>query len=550
MLKTKIFTWRSSWSLLRIWSLGFLIVATICAYSTSVLAINAVELTNILTEGERSINTHYNEQIKTNCVGTDQAAITACKDALNKERQASLTYFRNGTLEDRQTYTHALSAQAADIDTELAEANGSVATLTEVVQKFDAQKTALQQEQRTNNCSTQPGPYCVTLTEKLTTLERDLPLAKEKLKAAQDKVTALNQEKIKAANAMLTNASSVTDTKKSQIKAEADQAKKDIKKKAEEEMNAQCSSKKQAVTNAETNQKNCETTYQGQIRNCNGLALPNIPQCKKDAETAKGQCQVGDYASKQRAVDTAKNQLAACASKQGAAKETCESAANTALTAAQENLTQTKLAKAKKDLEKCEQPIADKAKEEITQVDKSAEGKIEAASKDSLEAQQTAQKEAAAAKSAQAAAVGCKFKFQVELVAPFSQPPPKPGNKDWDIQKYQGNCFVWRGPTVNAGDATDAPLSGGHWYQILGADNGNELLTRYARMIYTFLAGVIGIISVLMVIVGGIQVSVGGVNQGAIESGKNRIIAALAGIALLFISSLILYTINPHFFAF
>ncbi len=100
-----------------------------------------------------------------------------------------------------------------------------------------------------------------------------------------------------------------------------------------------------------------------------------------------------------------------------------------------------------------------------------------------------------------------------------------------------GNCFVYRGESGK-----------GKWYQIVAGSDGGEILKQYAKQLYRFLASVIGLISVLMLIVGGIQITTAGASQDGVQKGKDRVFAALAGLALLFLSGLILYTINPNFF--
>jgi len=138
--------------------------------------------------------------------------------------------------------------------------------------------------------------------------------------------------------------------------------------------------------------------------------------------------------------------------------------------------------------------------------------------------------------------------FEVELEAGFERlpvgkaitadgviiPGVEGGRK---MNEDTGTCFIWHGNEQN-----------GRWYQLIEGGNSTDIMTAFARQIYLFLAGTVGLLSVLMIIVGGIQISVAGTNQEGLEAGKDRIMAAMAGLALLFLSSLILYTINPLFF--
>ncbi len=84
--------------------------------------------------------------------------------------------------------------------------------------------------------------------------------------------------------------------------------------------------------------------------------------------------------------------------------------------------------------------------------------------------------------------------------------------------------------------------------QIFFTKSGAELLYTYVGTIYKWAAGTIGIVTVLLLVWGGIEISTAGGDQGKTEKAKERIIQSLAGLVLLFLSALILYTINPNFF--
>ncbi|MFA5352275.1 MAG: pilin [Candidatus Gracilibacteria bacterium] len=89
----------------------------------------------------------------------------------------------------------------------------------------------------------------------------------------------------------------------------------------------------------------------------------------------------------------------------------------------------------------------------------------------------------------------------------------------------------------------------GRWSQVIRGSDGIDILTTYTTLIYRWLAGFIGIAAVLLIVIGGIMISSAGANQEGMESGKKLITSALAGLVLLFVSSLILYTVNPDFFS-
>ncbi len=78
---------------------------------------------------------------------------------------------------------------------------------------------------------------------------------------------------------------------------------------------------------------------------------------------------------------------------------------------------------------------------------------------------------------------------------------------------------------------------------------GTSLLFGYIGTLYKWAAGMVGLISVVVIIFSGIQISAGGGDTQAIDDAKGRIGKSLAGLAVLFLSGLILYTINPTFFS-
>jgi hypothetical protein len=84
--------------------------------------------------------------------------------------------------------------------------------------------------------------------------------------------------------------------------------------------------------------------------------------------------------------------------------------------------------------------------------------------------------------------------------------------------------------------------------QVLYAPSGAGLLYGYIGLIYKYAAGIIGIISVLYLVWGGIMITTAGDNTGRIDEAKTKIFQSIAGLILLFLSAVILYTINPNFF--
>jgi len=84
--------------------------------------------------------------------------------------------------------------------------------------------------------------------------------------------------------------------------------------------------------------------------------------------------------------------------------------------------------------------------------------------------------------------------------------------------------------------------------QVFLSQSGVDMLYIYIGAIYRWGASVIGIIAVLVIVISGIQISAAGGEQSVVTSAKTRITQSLIGIVILFLSGIILYTINPTFF--
>lgn len=84
--------------------------------------------------------------------------------------------------------------------------------------------------------------------------------------------------------------------------------------------------------------------------------------------------------------------------------------------------------------------------------------------------------------------------------------------------------------------------------QVYLSKGGTSLILNYISTIYKWAASIVGIVAVTVIIISGIQISLAGGDTQAVENAKARIIKSLSGIVILFLSGLILYTINPTFF--
>ncbi len=117
-----------------------------------------------------------------------------------------------------------------------------------------------------------------------------------------------------------------------------------------------------------------------------------------------------------------------------------------------------------------------------------------------------------------------------------------------DNKGKESDCFTY--PRLQyscpANDRGDAKFYCDRVGVIVGS-NGIDILKVYIGTIYRWAASIVGIIAVLRIVIAGVQISV---SQGAgqLEDGKNKIFQSLASIILLFLSGLLLWTINPNFF--
>jgi hypothetical protein len=112
------------------------------------------------------------------------------------------------------------------------------------------------------------------------------------------------------------------------------------------------------------------------------------------------------------------------------------------------------------------------------------------------------------------------------------------------------NYTLWHGEAI-VGRNERGPVQA-----ILAFQPGKEhqgplgLLYSYLGVVYKFMSGIIVGFVILIAIIGGIRMTTSYGNQESFKKGRDMIIKALIGMALWFLASLILYTINPTFFVF
>lgn len=85
-------------------------------------------------------------------------------------------------------------------------------------------------------------------------------------------------------------------------------------------------------------------------------------------------------------------------------------------------------------------------------------------------------------------------------------------------------------------------------YERISGASGSDIFGRYVSALYRWAAGIVGIVAVLTMVYSGIQISMAGGDTAKLDSAKNRIMQSIIGLVILFLSGLILYTINPGFF--
>jgi len=125
----------------------------------------------------------------------------------------------------------------------------------------------------------------------------------------------------------------------------------------------------------------------------------------------------------------------------------------------------------------------------------------------------------------------------------------RPDKSDPNAKVWKCMATIWSGGSIPEGDK-------GPVQAILTADASKQyqgpftLLYNYIRLIYNYMSGIIIGVSVLFIVIGGIQITLYGAKEDNLNHGKARIVKAIIGLIIWFTASLILYTINPTFFTF
>lgn len=84
--------------------------------------------------------------------------------------------------------------------------------------------------------------------------------------------------------------------------------------------------------------------------------------------------------------------------------------------------------------------------------------------------------------------------------------------------------------------------------QVLMGKSGTSILYGYISLIYRWAAATIGMVCVGTLVYYGTRIAASGSNESVLTEAKDHIVQSLGGLILLFLSAVILYTINPNFF--
>ena len=84
--------------------------------------------------------------------------------------------------------------------------------------------------------------------------------------------------------------------------------------------------------------------------------------------------------------------------------------------------------------------------------------------------------------------------------------------------------------------------------QVIRGTSGVGIIKTYVTIMYRWASSIVGIIAVLVIVISGIQISMDQGGGDGVTAAKTRIFQSITALTVLFLSALILYTINPTFF--
>lgn len=129
-------------------------------------------------------------------------------------------------------------------------------------------------------------------------------------------------------------------------------------------------------------------------------------------------------------------------------------------------------------------------------------------------------------------------------VYPENEPDPDNPGQTRVVQKCYDTRSIYTKKFAECQAASFTSCEKRQW--IIGT-SGTGIVKVYVRQIFGFAAGLVGFLVVVNIVVNGIRISVSGVS-GDISAAKDKIVQAIVALVLLFLSGVILYTVNPDFF--
>jgi len=130
----------------------------------------------------------------------------------------------------------------------------------------------------------------------------------------------------------------------------------------------------------------------------------------------------------------------------------------------------------------------------------------------------------------------------------FDSNNPKPIRKCFTKYTTPDNCKSTVAPTTLDLHDQTKPLEYCEIVQVYFSDGGPSLLYGYIGAIYRYMAVLGGFIAVLALIIAGVMRSTSGDQPEMVTKANQLVTRVISGLIVLFLSAVILYTINPNFF--
>ena len=143
---------------------------------------------------------------------------------------------------------------------------------------------------------------------------------------------------------------------------------------------------------------------------------------------------------------------------------------------------------------------------------------------------------------------------KIDFSAPPATTPGKPGEStpapaNTYKTSYVSDCKSTLTPAqINEARQNGQPFTICEPVMVYLSAAGTGLLYYYIGQVYRYVAGVGGLLAVLILVIAGIMRTTAGDNTNQITQANNLVTKSITGLIVLFLSAIILYTINPNFF--